>query len=493
MKNKLLWGVFILYLFLSGYAISHHELWADEVHSWNIAKGSHNYADMIHNSRYEGHPPAWYTILWSISRFTHNVDYMKTVQWLIAATTVFMILFLSPFPFSTKILIPFGYYFLFEYAVISRNYAIGVLLVCCICYILPRDFKYKTLLYYTLLFCLSNTHLLAAILAGSLHLYFLLWNGEKKRRIGIHIALGILMILPALYFIFPPRDSELNLNFWLSRWTLHQLNALQEIPLRAFLPFPAWWNYHFWNTEFLLESKNKYDLLKFIDPLLSIAILALGTLILKRSSKSLDLFIANVLVSFLVAASAQQLTNARYSGFIFIGFIAAYWLHCKETPVAPSHSRLVDIMLSVQLAAGVFAIVKDIQLPFSNLYRIAELIKEVPPGDKIVTDYWTMNGYVAFLDKPAYCVDTRKEMSFVVWNSDMATLQNDRSRYSGGLNDLFSKQRIHSVYMVSMAPEQQLYSVDPKLPASFHITLIDKREGAIEKGGNLYLYRISSL
>jgi len=492
MKNKLLWGVYIVYLLVSGYAISHHEPWTDEVNSWNIAKGSHSYTDLIRNTRYEGHPPAWFTILWSISKFTHNVAYMKTAQWLIAAMVVYTILFLAPFPLLTKILIPFGYFFLFEYAAFSRDYSIGVLLACCICYILEKDFKYKPLLYYTLLFCLSNTHLLALILAAGLHLYFLLWTRQKGRKISIHILLGVIVSLPAVYFIFPPSDSMLNNNFWHNRITAAQLSALNGIPLRAFLPIPAWWNYHFWNTEFLLEAGNSLNFLKFANPLISIGLLALAALILRKSPKSLTLFIANVLVTAIVAVAVQPLTSARYSGFIFIGFIAAYWLYCNETPVTTSNSRLVNMLLLVQLTAGAFAVTKDIGRPFSNLYRVKELVNEVPAGNRLVTDYWTMSGYVTFMDKPAYCIDTRKEMSFIVWGADIPAIHNDPARYTGGLKDLFSRQHIDTVYMVTIAPEQQLFSTDPQLSGSFLITLVDKREGAIEKGSNLYLYRISS-
>jgi hypothetical protein len=501
MKNKLLWGIYIAYLLISGCAISHHGPWTDEVNSWNIAKGSHTYADLISNTRYEGHPPGWFTILWSISRFTHNVAYMKTAQWLIAAMVVYMILFLSPFPLFTKILIPFGYFFLFEYAVFSRDYAMGVLLACCICYILTKDLKYKPLLYYTLLFCLTNTHLLGLILAASLHLYFLLWTREQRpsvnraapaRRIGVHILLGVIVSLPAVYFIFPPSDSMLNNNFWHNKITVSQLAALNEIPLRAFLPIPAWWNFHFWNTEFLLEAKNTHHFLSFANPLVSIGILALGALILRRSPKSLALFIANVLLTALVAVVVQPLTSARYSGFIFIAFIAAWWLYCYERPVTALNSRPVNMLLLVQLTAGAFAVTKGILFPFSNLYRVNELVNEVPAGYRLVTDYWTMSGYVTFMDTPAYCIDTRKEMSFIVWGADIPAIHNDPARYTGGLNDLFSRQHIDTVYMVTIAPVQQLFSTDTQLSGSFLITLVDKREGAIEKGSNLYLYRISS-
>ncbi len=256
-KNKMIWVIFAAYVIVSGYTMAHHELWSDEVHSWNIAKASNSYSDLLANRRYEGHPPGWYTILWTISKFTHKVGYMQAAQWAIACAVVFVILFFSPFPLAVRMLIPFGYYFLYEYAVISRNYAIGVLLALCICLIMRKEFKYRSLLYYALLFCLSNVHMLALLLAGSLHLYFLLLireRNEKKSRFIAHVVAGALVLIPAIYFILPPSDGQLNMHFLMRIWHFQQLTDFATEPLRSFLPIPALWVYHFWNTEFLLEA-----------------------------------------------------------------------------------------------------------------------------------------------------------------------------------------------------------------------------------------------
>ena len=492
--NPILWAIFILYILVSGYTISHHELWGDEVHSWNISKGSGSYFDLIANRRYEGHPPGWYTILWTISKFTHNVAYMQAAQWVLACSVVFMVLFFSPFPIATRMLIPFGYYFLFEYAVISRNYSLAVLFACLICFIIRRDFKYKFLLYYFLLFCMSNVHLLALLLAASFHLYFLLLNIEKKEKtttIGLHILLGVIIFLPATYFIFPPSDSALNVNFWMKIWSSHQLITLGQAPLRAFIPMPAWWYYNFWNTEFLLEAKTNYSIFNFINPLVVLTLLVSVFFILRKNKKSLALFGANLLLSFILAVAVFALTTARYAGFIYIGFIMAYWLFCYETPVTRINKWMVNILLITQLIAGVFAISKDIQLPFANLYKIDELLKEIPANDKLVTDYWTANAFIAFTDKPAYCIDMKKEISFLLWASDLEVIQKDPYRYCTGLKYFFQKEGVKTTYLISMAPSQSLFKVDPLLSTSFHVTLIDKREGAIEKGSNLYLYQIT--
>src|SRR5690606_884814 len=105
-------------------------------------------------SRYEGHPPLWYIILWCISKFTHNLAAVQGVHFFIAAAPVFFILFFSRIPLVTRILIPFGYYYLFEYAVLSRNYAAAILLATLICVIMRRNFRYKTAWYYLLLLLL---------------------------------------------------------------------------------------------------------------------------------------------------------------------------------------------------------------------------------------------------------------------------------------------------------------------------------------------------
>src|SRR4030095_2124639 len=336
LTNPALWIIFGFYLLVSLYTMAHHELWFDELHSWNIAKGSRSLGDLISNIRYEGHPPLWYTILWSISKFTHNLVYIQAVHLMMAASIVFLILFFSPFPFTTRMLMPFGYYFLFEYAIISRNYAIGVLLAFCICLIIRKNFRYKFLLYYLLVFLLSNTHIRGLILAASLHWYFLLLNIEQKKKsdtIALHVLLGILFFSPSLYFIFPPLDSQANIHFWIARWNIHQVTAFSQAPLFAFLPIPAWWTYNFWNTQFLTEARTDYSILRWINLFVAMIILVLAIFILRRNKKAMNLFLVNLLLSFILAITVFTLTLERYAGFLFIGFIAAYWQYCYETPI----------------------------------------------------------------------------------------------------------------------------------------------------------------
>ena len=111
LSNPILWTAFLLYVIVLSYTMAHHEFWADELHSWNIAKASTSFSDLIANIQYEGHPPVWYIILWFISKFTHNITCIQLPQSIIICLVVFIVLFFSPFAVSTRILISFGYFF----------------------------------------------------------------------------------------------------------------------------------------------------------------------------------------------------------------------------------------------------------------------------------------------------------------------------------------------------------------------------------------------
>jgi hypothetical protein len=492
-SDPFLWGIFILYLLLSGFSIFNHEMWVDELHSWNIAKGSDSFSALLSNIRYEGHPPVWYSLLWILSKFTHNLFYVQLLHIVIAQLTILVILFYAPFQRLTKILLPFGYYFLYEYAALSRNYAIALLFIFCLCIIIHRHFKYKTIAYYSLLLFASNTHLLGLLLAVSFHIYFLMTEYKQngnKRIIMLHSLGAAVIFLTAAYFIIPPADSELNMSFFRNNWSFHQVTAAVQLPIRAFIPIPAWWDYNLWNTEVLLAAKNKYSLLRYINPIIALMILWAVFIVLRKATRSLLLFTVNLLLSIMVSISVFPLTSERYSGFIFIGFIVAYWLSFSECIPAKRSQYLVNSLLAVQVMAASVMLTKDICLPFSNGYRIKELLNKVPTNEKMVTDYWTMNIISAYADKPAYCIDLQKEKTFLIWGPEMKELLQQPNRYVDGLNKYFNKEKVGKLFMISTRSLQQLKEVDSLLSTAFQINLIDKKEGAIEKGSNLYLYEI---
>jgi GT2 family glycosyltransferase len=489
-----LWAVFAFYCLLLAVGMTKHEMWADEFHSWNISKGSGSYLQLIANRRFEGHPPGWYTLLWTLSKFTHRVVFVQVLQWLIAVTAIFLILFRSPLPTRARVLIPFGYYFLWEFGVFSRNYTTAILLAFCVCLIMRRQFSYKAILYYLLLFCLSNIHMLGLLLAVSLHGYFLLLQWEERpRRLQLagSALLGLFAVLPAVYFILPPADSQLNLSVLTHGASAYHFSTIYEMPIRAFLPLPAWWKEHFWNSHFLLASGNGF--IKSAIAPIGFLLLFFVFFCLWKDKKSVALFAINLVLSFIVSLFFFSLLSARYSGFVYISFLVAYWLYCAGRPVADRWLSPVNLLLIAQLAGGAFAYVQDLQRPFSYSKELTDVLGKVPPGEKWVTDYWTMNTVVARTDRPAYCVDMEKDLSYILWASDIALMQRRPYRYTDGLNHLFAQGRPRAVYMITHAPLSALEQADTKLASSYRLSVVDSRVGAIDRGSDLYLYRIEPI
>lgn len=492
----------LVYLLALGCAIAHHELWGDEIHSWNIAKASTGWRDLIANSRYEGHPPLWYVVLFAISRFTHQLIYLQLVHGLIAGSVVGLLLFASPFPPVVRILLPFGYYLWFEYGTLARNYSLAILLIFGACIALLRGGRRSPrLAYYALLTLAGSTHLLALLLAGSLHLGGLPWvsrqQGWSRRAKWSHLGLGGLLLLPGAYFILPSSDSSMNAGFWTHSFqAAQQVSVIVRAPVRALLPIPAWWRHDFWNTQFLIELGEHHPLFKIVTPVVSLALVAFLMRLLSRVPASLAVFATNLGLTVGLAL-VFPLTTARYTGFIFIAFLVSYWLFCHAAPPRAHPGRagglertILLALLVVQVAGGAFAVSRDARSPFSQSPRIGELIAEVPAGERLVTDPWTEDPVVAFTDRPLYCLGLDRPVSFLLWDGEFAA--QTRRTYSDGLRRLFLREGLARVYLVSSQSEGTIFDIDPAARASFQFERVDLREGAIERWSNLYLYRVTS-
>lgn len=500
LRNKtrpLLLAVFALYILAACWGMLHHELWGDELHTWNIARSSDSLSSLLYNRRYEGHPPLWHILLWCLSRFTHDLLWLQVLHLIIAIAVAGLLLFAAPFRSGIRILLPFGYYFLYEYALFSRNYALGVLLALLLCIVLQGRSRYKALVYYSLLFLLSNTHLLTLILAGSFQLFWL-WRlreqGRSRAVLAGHLLLGLLILLPAVYFILPPPDTELSVAASLRRWSNDRLLIAAQAPLRAFVPLPAWWQYHFWNKECLLELNKITSLFKGLNLLLSLGLLPLLLGLLKGDRKCQAFFLFNLLLTCL-AGLVFVLGTQRYTGFIFVGFIVALWLYAGErgNKSASWASGVFGLLLLVQAAAGLFATVKDVRLPFSNFYRVGALLQQVPAGEKVVTEYWSLIAAAAYRDKPFYCLDLQQEATFITWDGHMAAMTTKPRRYCEGLQTLAEKEGLKRVYFLSASTPDQLSQVDDRLFSDYRVTLLSRTQGAIEPWSDLYLYEITGL
>ena len=73
----------------------------------------------------------------------------------------------------------------------------------------------------------------------------------------------------------------------------------------------------------------------------------------------------------------------------------------------------------------------------------------------------------------------------------MAAMQGNPHRYIDGLTRYFGKEKLKEVYIITLGSPKALDRADTGFSSTFHLQLIDSREGAIEKGSDLYLYKIT--
>ncbi|HEX6848648.1 MAG TPA: hypothetical protein VF144_16800, partial [Chitinophagaceae bacterium] len=156
-------GFFVIALI----GLLNHEMWRDEHQAWLVARDANSLPGLLENMKYEGNPALWHFFLFLITRFTHDPIFLQVFHLLIASSFIFIFNRYAPLRNLHKILFSFGYFPLYEYAVISRSYALGILLVFVVC-ALYKTRTAKYILMGVLLALLSNVTIYALVFAGAL-------------------------------------------------------------------------------------------------------------------------------------------------------------------------------------------------------------------------------------------------------------------------------------------------------------------------------------
>ncbi len=115
-----------LFFIVALFGLCHHEMWRDEIETWMVARDSPDLATLFEHQRYTGHPSLWYLLLFALTRLTQDPKAMALLHLAIATLTVYLFLRYSPFTPLQKGLFGFGYFPFYEYALISRAYALGL-------------------------------------------------------------------------------------------------------------------------------------------------------------------------------------------------------------------------------------------------------------------------------------------------------------------------------------------------------------------------------
>jgi hypothetical protein len=117
-----------VYCLFLAWGIAHHQSWLDEAQAWLEARSCSLLDLLVHRVRYDGAPGFWHTLLWIESRLHVSFLGMRYIAGLFAALGVYIWLRFNPLPRIISLLLPFSFFFQYQYAVIARMYVLLPLL-----------------------------------------------------------------------------------------------------------------------------------------------------------------------------------------------------------------------------------------------------------------------------------------------------------------------------------------------------------------------------
>ena len=248
------YAIFISSIFLLSGAILawNHEMWRDEIQAWLIARDCKTPIELIKVLKnYEGHPGLWHFGLFLLKFITYSPTIMQPYHLMVATITVYLFCRFSPFTRLQKMLFSFGYFPFYEYAIICRNYAIGMLLLCGFC-TLFKSWRRKFPIIGLVLLLLAHTNVHALIIVISIVVLLLAEvlltpDRPKKSKIGIDFALILTGIATAISQIAPDSDQGTSHSqTWILNFEVRHLLDILNIMPTAFFPIPQP-TLHFWD------------------------------------------------------------------------------------------------------------------------------------------------------------------------------------------------------------------------------------------------------
>jgi hypothetical protein len=431
----------LVFFVLGLLGILNHAMWRDELNGWLIARDSPSLTDFWNNIRYEGHPILWYACLYLLNQITQNAIAMQLFHLLLATMGMGLFIYFSPFSRLQKLLFTLGYLPIYEYLLISRNYAIGVLFLFAFCtFFKSRKKSYLGLAMILALLANTNAYCLLIIIALTITLIFeyivsKYINLEIKINASLQNALFSLLIVLlgislSVILLMPPTDSTLQggADQWFLQWDFHRFNqALTRI----------------WNSYILVlvpgDSKPP-DV--FLFALISLGILAFVTTIFLEYPIILCFYLMGT-GGIILFTYLKFLGSARHYGHLYLILITAFWLSQYYSPshiltqfifkipenFIPIITRWLNwtkkykvtflmIILYAQLAAGIVSFCRDIFLPYSASRETAQYIQAKGWQDRFIigSEDFAISPISGYLQKKIYYPESEKQGSFVLFN-----------------------------------------------------------------------------
>jgi hypothetical protein len=209
-----------LYIALLAATIPRHQPWADEAQAWQIAR-SNSFIELFRTAiHYEFSPGLWHALLWVLVRLHIGYAGLPWITGAIALSGLYLVLFASPLPLALRLLLPFTYFFAFQYAVVARSYVLFAPLLFLLATIWNRRERHP-ILTALLLGLLANVSAHGLVTAVGLVAVIAIEQWKMRSETSISTSRWVIaativttFIAFAIWCMIPPRDAD-----WLLRIT----------------------------------------------------------------------------------------------------------------------------------------------------------------------------------------------------------------------------------------------------------------------------------
>jgi hypothetical protein len=474
------------YLPVAIFAITHHEMWRDELHCWLVARDSPWPWDVVHNRAYDGQPPLWYLLLWVLEKLTHAPVTMQIVHVAIAAAVVWVFARRAPFGRPVRALFPFGYFMAYEYVALSRCYGLALLLALLVCDNHERRFArpFRTAL---LLAALSLTTTVATVVTLAytatlaLDVIEAAWRGRPRPWRGlIPIGAGLLGVLAAALCAWPPADSTYRKG-WPTAWP--DDTAITRLVV-ALVPVPHV-DFFFWNSNALMWWEPFRAVAVYVALALAVGIVWM----LSRRRSAAVLFGLGALGLWVLFAFIYG-GDVRHHGFYFVLLVMGAWLAARARPRSGVRDKAMRGTLALVLVAHVagapVALYYDARYIFSSGKRAADALRERGlEGALLVAEVdYPATAMIGQLSPTAmaYSPRTGRTFSFVKWTQDRRWEPTDEQTLA--YCDRLGAERRRDVVLVMNRP------LLPELVDGAHVVRLAELYDSMIEEENFYLYRV---
>jgi|GEM_PF-1356966 len=428
--RPLLLGVLAVAVALTAFGLARHAMWFDELQAWNIARASRSIPDLFHHLRYEGHPAAWYLVLYAVTRVTGDPRAMQGVELLIVAGTYAVVLFASPFSKPLRVALLAGYTLSFEYGVISRGYGLGVLTLVATLALLGRPrprWKWALVTAGILAWTSLAGTVVALALAGAVagratratradplstpgpgrdRRWFVAGTGVAA------VAAALTCIPPADFHAFTPSVSTVATG-GAGGWT--RVLTAATGTWRGLVPIPS--RLGAWNSQVL----DRLPAAPWVEAGLSIVVVVLMAGALRRCPTARRLWLLGSGAVFVFFAVVVVPDQARYAATTFLVFLGAAWWALAPpgapgdasdttvTPVPTRSSRRLHQLITVVVAAQVVAVLavypSQTARRFAPNQAVADVVRAAGLQNHLVSGQdFDATSVGAYLDRPVYSV-----------------------------------------------------------------------------------------